>query len=83
MEVMAGAPTEAESATRVFLSEFTLIAPDTAVAEAAVRIRRDKRIRLSDAIIAATAEVQGALLVTRNTRDFDERDPGIRVPYGR
>lgn len=39
------------------------------------------RIRLPDAIIWATADVGGLLLVTRNTRDFDASNPGICIPY--
>jgi hypothetical protein len=36
---------------------------------------------LPDAIIRATAEVHQSLLVTRNTRDFDPNEPGVRAPY--
>jgi hypothetical protein len=32
-------------------------------------------------VIWATAQVHQCLLVTRNTRDFDANDPGVRVPY--
>ena len=83
MEVMVGARPELEPATRAFLAGFAQVPLDRAVAEAAVRLRRDRRIRLPDAIIAASAAVAGAALVTRNTRDFDERDAGVRVPYRR
>jgi predicted nucleic acid-binding protein len=38
-------------------------------------------IKLPDAIIWATAQVNAMLLVTRNTRDFTVGDPGIRMPY--
>ena len=34
-----------------------------------------------DAIILATAQIRGRVLVTRNTRDFPANMPGIRVPY--
>jgi predicted nucleic acid-binding protein len=34
-----------------------------------------------DAYILATAQVNGAILITRNTRDFPVNMPGIRVPY--
>ena len=53
------------------------------VTEQAVALRREHRIRLPDAIIWATARASGALLVTRNTKDFPANDPGIRVPYQR
>lgn len=83
MEVLVGAPPAVEAATRGFLAGFRQVPLDAAVAEAAIRLRRGKRLRLPDAIIAASAEVAGAILVTRNTKDFDAREPGIRVPYRR
>jgi predicted nucleic acid-binding protein len=81
MEVLVGAPQEVEQATRAFLSRFTLAGLDDRIAERAVDLRRRHRIRLPDAIIWATADVGGMLLVTRNTRDFDASNPGIRIPY--
>jgi hypothetical protein len=38
-------------------------------------------MKLLDAMILATAQVNGAILVTRNTKDFPANMPGIRVPY--
>ena len=38
-------------------------------------------MKLLDALILATAQIYGAILVTRNTRDFPATMPGIRVPY--
>ncbi|MCB9736491.1 MAG: hypothetical protein H6745_28265 [Deltaproteobacteria bacterium] len=32
-------------------------------------------------IDAARAQIEGRLLITRNTRDFSASDPGIHVPY--
>ena len=81
MEVMIGAATDVEAATRRFLSRFTIVEIDQAVAERAVTIRRGSRMRLPDAIILASTEVHSMLLVTRNTRDFDGGSPSVRVPY--
>ena len=64
-----------------FLSTFDIIALDEAIAERAVSLRRNHHIKLPDAIIWATAQVNAMLLVTRNTRDFAVGDPGIRMPY--
>ncbi len=82
MEVMAGAADQEEGARlRSFLSGFRLVPIDEAVSELAVAIRRDRRIRLPDAIIWASARHIGGLLVTRNTRDFPADEPDVRVPY--
>ena len=82
-EVLVGAADDGAADTRLFLDGFTVIDVNMAVAERAVAIRRRRRIKLPDALIQATAETQGALLVTRNTKDFPPDDPGIRVPYTR
>lgn len=55
----------------VFLEEhFVSIPFDRSVAHLAASIRRQKRIKLPDAAIAATALYTGSPLVTRNVRDF-------------
>jgi predicted nucleic acid-binding protein len=81
MEVMVGATAQTESAVRAFLQSFTLLEIDARIAERAVILRKTRRIKLPDAIIWATAQVNQCLLVSRNTRDFDPGDPGVRVPY--
>jgi predicted nucleic acid-binding protein len=81
MEVLVGAPPEVETATRAFLSGFTIIALGDEIAERAVALRRVHGIKLPDAVIWATADVHSLLLVTRNTKDFGKGHPGVRVPY--
>jgi predicted nucleic acid-binding protein len=81
IEILAGADAATERAAREFLQQFTLLPIDERVAEQAARIRRMRRIKLPDAIIGATAQAHGCLLVTRNSRDFDPADPGVRMPY--
>jgi hypothetical protein len=51
------------------------------VADEAARIRKEHKVGLPDAIVWATARVEGSLLVTRNSKDFPQKDPGIRIPY--
>jgi hypothetical protein len=46
-----------------------------------VQLRRAHHIRLPDAIIWATAQTNNAVLVSRNTKDFNADWDGIRVPY--
>ena len=81
MEVMAGASRDEEGVVRRFLSRFIQVPVDHQVAELAVEIRRRTRIRLPEAIIWASAQSEEALLVSRNSRDFPEDDPGVRIPY--
>ncbi len=81
MEVMVGAASDIEDATRGFLSSFDIVALGGEIAERAVSLRRSHHVKLPDAIIWATAQTHAMLLVTRNTKDFGAGDPGIRMPY--
>jgi predicted nucleic acid-binding protein len=81
MEVMVGTSPELEAATRRFLSDFKVVALDERIAERAVSLRRNHRIKLPDAVIWATAQMHAMLLVTRNIKEFPQGDPGVRAPY--
>ena len=81
MGVMAGTDRRTEEGTRRFLQRFERIELDAAIAEAAVQVRRDRRLKLPDLIIWATAASRSMLLVTRNTKDFPADQPWVRVPY--
>jgi hypothetical protein len=81
LEVMVGATAQTERAVRAFLQSFTLLEIDAKVAERAVILRKTRHLKLPDAVIWATAQVNQCLLVSRNIRDFDRDDPGVRVPY--
>jgi hypothetical protein len=81
MEVMAGSTAANEAEARSFLQNFYTLPLDADVAERAFLLRRTNRIKLPDAIIQATAEVSGRILITRNTRDFPPGTPGVLVPY--
>ena len=81
MEVLIGAEGD-DSEIRDFLeSHFEIIPLDVAVAETAIQLRREHRLRLPDAIIWATTRVNEAVLVTRNTKDFNPEWNGIHLPY--
>jgi predicted nucleic acid-binding protein len=81
MEVMAGVPVHAERGTREFLDGFVLVDLDAKVAERAVKLRREHRLKLPDAIVWASAQVQAMLLVTRDIKGSPAGDPGVRMPY--
>jgi len=82
MEVLVGADdAEEEAVMREFLSRFKIQPLEKAVAERAIKIRRQHKLKMPDAIVWATAKELGRILVTRNTKDFSGKDAGIRVPY--
>ena len=81
MEVLVGEE-EDDTGLRDFMAtHFEIVPLDLAVAETAVQLRRQHRIRLPDAIIWGTAKTYGAVLVTRNTKDFNLDWDAIRLPY--
>lgn len=81
IEVMAGVEGDMAEQTRRYLDGYEVIPVDEGVADRAVALRREHRIKLPDAMIWATAQSEGRLLVTRNTKDFPAGDPGVRTPY--
>lgn len=84
MEVMAGARTQAdEDIRRGFLAHFRVVPLTTQVAEEAVKLRRQYRLKLPDAIIWASALTENCLVVSRNTKHFPANQASIRFPYRR
>jgi predicted nucleic acid-binding protein len=65
-----------------FIQLSSIVYIDEAVAVKTIEIRRMKRIKLPDAIIAATALVQNCILLSHNTTDFNKIE-GLQVldPY--
>lgn len=59
-----------EQVVRAFLKEFRLIEISSPVMELSVEIRRMKKLKLPDAIIAASAVHHDLILATRNIKDF-------------
>jgi predicted nucleic acid-binding protein len=80
-EVLAGEPLERRDQIQQIIAPFEIVELDARIALAAADIRHRMRIKLLDAYIFATAQVNGAILVTRNIKDFPAQMPGIRVPY--
>lgn len=65
-----------------FLGRFNIDEIDEETSVRAASLRRERpRLKSPDAIILASAQVRGRVLVTRNVRDFPANMPGIRVPY--
>ncbi len=65
-----------EEAVRAFLHATTVLPLTEAVKEAAIELRRSSKLKTPDAIIAATAQVHGATLLTNDKRLLNV--PGLR-----
>ena len=60
----------AVNAFKSFVSQTIVINLDFAIAELAAEMRRKYRVKLMDAVVAATTFITNATLLTKNTRDF-------------
>ena len=82
VEVMAGTFPHNEDAARALLLKFKIIDIDVDIADYAVTLRQDRGLSLTDALIVATAQASGRVLITRDTKLVNELDdPPVRVPY--
>jgi predicted nucleic acid-binding protein len=80
-EILAGEPLHERPRLQQLMLPFEVVEIDGRIAGAAADIRHRSRMKLLDAFILATAQVHGAILITRNTKDFPATMPGVRVPY--
>jgi predicted nucleic acid-binding protein len=82
IEVMSKGEGDSLKRAEVLLSGFGVDEIDAEIGKRAAALRRERRsLKAMDAIILATAQTRGRVLVTRNTKDFPAEMPGIRVPY--
>jgi len=74
MEVLSwpGHSGESIAMTTAFLEIFDEIAIDADIKDIAIKIRRNYRLKLPDAVIAATALHLDLPLITRNMKDFKD-----------
>ena len=79
--LLACEPTETRAAVQELIAPFEIIEVDARIATAAAEIARRFSMALTDALVLATAQVNGAILVTRNIKTFPVNMPGIRIPY--
>jgi predicted nucleic acid-binding protein len=80
-EILAGEALERRGEVQRLIAPFEVVEVDARIAMAAADIRHRTGMKLLDAWVLATAQVNGAILVTRNINDFPAEMPGIRVPY--
>jgi predicted nucleic acid-binding protein len=82
IEVLVGCRSVEETRNaRALLARFDVQQVPESIAQRAVEVRQQSRLKLPDAIVLATAMDAGCLLVTRNTKDYAASDPLVRVPY--
>ena len=82
IEVMCGAESESErGAADALFRSMTCIDLTIGVAQQAVFERKARKLKIPDATILASADHEGCILVTRNSKDFDNSDPRVRIPY--
>ncbi len=80
-EVLVGIPEDTRPVVEAFFAErFEVVPLDEEVARQAVRFRLEKKLKLLDAVVLATAFMRNTVLVTRDT-DFKADDPLVRIPY--
>ena len=58
-------------ANKDFMALATVVEIDKDIINACIELRKTHRIKLPDAIIAATALVQGLTIITNNEKDFE------------
>ena len=82
LEVLSYPFTEEEDEiVRGFLDAFGLFDLDQPIFEKTIQLRRTHKIKLPDAIIAATASYHNLTLVTRNVSDFAQLDLELFNPF--
>ena len=82
IEVMSKGEGNGLKRAEILLSGFGVDEVDAEIGRRAAGLRRERRgLKAMDAIILATAQTRGRVLITRNTKDFPAEMPGIRVPY--
>ncbi|CCH02493.1 hypothetical protein FAES_4494 [Fibrella aestuarina BUZ 2] len=80
IELLTWQPPETDLAEKItiYIDDSTVFELTPAVVAETIRLRRKYRIKTPDAIIAATALVNGFQLITDNERDFNNIK-GLRV----
>lgn len=69
---------EEQTIVEIFINGSTVIDLSDDIVSKTIEIRKTKKIKLPDAIIAATALVYDLVLISRNTSDFTNID-GLKV----
>jgi toxin FitB len=63
---------DVQQTTKDFMELADVIEIDKAIMNVCIELRKRKKIKLPDAIIAATALANNLILISRNTKDFED-----------
>lgn len=81
-EFMVGISPERWEQANSFINEnYEIIHTTDDICAQAVQARHQYRLKLPNALIYTTAISMGVPLVTRNSKDFNEQMPGVRVIF--
>ena len=81
IEVLAGVKTvQDEYVVRAFLNKFSIIYPSLKIAELTVKLRKEHRFKLPDAIIVASSIEQDLQLFTRD-ENLLNKFSNVVIPY--
>ncbi|MGZ3778235.1 MAG: type II toxin-antitoxin system VapC family toxin, partial [Mucilaginibacter sp.] len=61
-----------------FINQASVIVADDDIIEQTIQIRKKHKIKIPDALVAATAVTNDLILLTRNTQDF-KNIPGLKL----
>jgi predicted nucleic acid-binding protein len=65
------ASAEEQTMMEIFINNSSVLDLNNDIVDKTIAIRKSKKMKLPDAIIAATALVGNLTLITRNTKDFE------------
>lgn len=82
IEVLVGVSGQIQFARiKEYLLSLNIIYIDQAISDLAISARKRYRVKIPGALILASAQRINAVLVTRNTKDFNASIPIVRIPY--
>lgn len=82
IEVLVGVADATNHALiKKYLESFNIVDVGSEIADITIKIRESYKLKIPDAIILATANKIGAVLITRDTNDFNKQIPWVKMPY--